>query len=112
MVPWSILIWTPLPPAQPVATTTPGAAAPTGVPQLAAVSSPVWSFQTRRTGWNRSPNGEDRRPETGRVRSLPGSAVDTFSSFSTGIVDGAVGTGTTRAGLAWTTSGVTAVKGS
>ena len=101
-----------MPPAQPVNTTTPGAAAPTGVPQLTAVSSPVWSFQTRSTGWNRSPNGEDLRPETGRVRSLPGAAVETFDNCSTRIVDGAVGTGTTSTELAWTTSGVTAVKGS
>lgn len=45
IIPWSILTCTPLPPAHPVNTTVPARAAPTGVPQAAAQSCPVCSFQ-------------------------------------------------------------------
>lgn len=70
-VPWSIFTWMPLPPAQPVRTTVPGAAAPTGVPQGAARSRPECSFQTLRMGWNLIPKRDVFRPFTGMDNSVP-----------------------------------------
>lgn len=86
----------PLPPAQPVRTTLPSAAAPTAVPQDAARSSPVWSFHTCSTGWNRSPNRDVLRPESGIESSASGFAVPTFSTATVRMVGGAVGSGTTE----------------
>lgn len=61
----------PLPPAQPVRTTVPAAAAPTGVPHGAARSRPECSFQTLRMGWKRIPNRDVLRPWTGIANSVP-----------------------------------------
>ena len=110
-MPWSILTWMPLPPAQPVRTTVPAAAAPTGVPHGTPQSRPVWSFHTLSTGWKRMPNLEVVRPFTGRVSSASGLALPIGLTFSLVIVFGAVGRGTGTS-LWPATSGVAALSGS
>ena len=61
----------PLPPAHPAFTTVPAAAAPMGVPQGAARSSPEWSFQTCLMGWKRIPKRDVFRPCNGIESKVP-----------------------------------------
>ena len=91
-VPWSTFTWVPLPPAQPARTTVPAAAAPTGVPQGAARSRPVCSFQTWRTGWNRMPKREVLRPWMGMDSSVPDDVRVTDGMGAVGTLEGRVRT--------------------
>lgn len=90
-VPWSIFTWMPLPPAQPVRTTVPAAAAPTGVPHGAARSRPECSFQTLRMGWNRIPKRDVLRPWTGMASKVPPPGV-TDGIATVGTLEGRVRT--------------------
>ncbi|WP_297108847.1 hypothetical protein [Tessaracoccus sp.] len=103
----------PLPPAQPVRTTTPSAAAPTAVPHGAAKSRPVCSFQMWSMGWNRSPNRDVLRPpDSGTASSSSPLVVPTLPTRDVSMLDGAAGSGTTDGLSPWITSGVCAENGS
>lgn len=109
IVPWSNFTCTPFPPAQPALTTVPAAAAPTGVPQGAARSSPEWSFQTCLMGWNRVPKRDVLRPCRGIDRSVPepglAATAVTGATVAVGTMEGTVRTVVSSPGASSGTSG-------